>query len=217
MSRGSDVNTAFELLMETLSEVRDQIWKEGARGCEQQDLGLVDDCTKRVRSLDDLTRDLSALQHRFSTEIEPSDVHEALPDASIDESDVRLTMKYNSAIARAVYRNGEVLLLEGSTVREEDLPSLAPPYCRLRGELRADGSLASSDRAGVLRLGRTLRFNSPSGAAQFVAGCSVSGNRDWIVDVAGLPLGRWLRRANGKATGGIIHPVDNNPQPPAHN
>jgi hypothetical protein len=57
----------------------------------------------------------------------------------------------------------------------------------------------------MLKLVRSIRFNSPSGAAQFVAGCSVSGNREWRVAGSGVTLGEWLRKR--RASGRGMHPV----------
>lgn len=89
-------------------------------------------------------------------------------------------MNYNGTNAKGAYRNRRVTLLEGSLIREEVLPSLADIYRDLRQvSSMTDGTLVSSDQSHLLRLARPKQFNSPSGAAQFVAGCSVSGNREW--------------------------------------
>ncbi len=66
-----------------------------------------------------------------------------------------------------------------------------------RKELLADAGLVRIDD-GLLRLTQDLKFDSPSGAAQFVAGCSVSGNRDWRIEGTGLPLGRWFSRGGNR-------------------
>ena len=61
-----------------------------------------------------------------------------------------------------------------------------------REQLRHKGMLIEDDIKGLLKLTDDIEFNSPSKAARFVAGCSVSGNRDWHIEDTGMPLGSWL-------------------------
>lgn len=125
---------------------------------------------------------------RLVGEGKPPDSHSAGP---------LLKMKYGKARARALYNRGWLRLLSGSTIVGVTGVSLPPVHRERRTELLADGGLVCTDD-GLLRLTQDIKFDSPSGAAQFVAGCSVSGNRDWRIEGTGLPLGRWISRGGNR-------------------
>src|SRR5271165_1922728 len=92
-----------------------------------------------------------------------------------------------------------VTLLGGSTVRREFLESLSDPLRELRQRCEKDGRLVVFGGERLLKLTNSLTFRSPSAAAKFVAGCSVSGNIYWLVEPSRSPLGQYLRRASRTA------------------
>ena len=89
-----------------------------------------------------------------------------------------------------------VTLLEGSTVRREFLESLSDPLRELRLKCEKEGRLVALAGERLLKLTKSLTFRSPSAAAKFVAGCSVSGNIYWLVEPSRSPLGKYLRRTS---------------------
>ena len=64
-----------------------------------------------------------------------------------------------------------------------------------RADLKfVDGSLSADEDSGpTLTVRKNMPFDSQSGAAQFVAGCAVSGNREWRVEDTGKTLGQYLK------------------------
>ena len=87
-----------------------------------------------------------------------------------------------------------------SKVRRPIFDFLSDTLRELRQQKERDGTLAEDKDPELLRLTKALRFGSPSAAAQFVAGCSVSGNRDWHAAKTNTPLGTYLREHSDKGT-----------------
>lgn len=191
-----DVNTAFELLIEAFANSVDRANAEGAEVLRRGEHQHAEACIKKARSLSEFSKKVSELQAVWLSEMRSDAGQEngddAEPRSSHGKGGQDLSMNYNGASAKALYHDKRVTLLEGSIVREETLPSLADNYRELRKRSKADGTLVSTERPDLLRLTRSMAFSSPSGAAQFVAGCSVSGNRDWLTD-SGQTLGQWLK------------------------
>ena len=106
-------------------------------------------------------------------------------------------MGYRRARARARYTNGRVTLLAGSTISAPVHASLSDALRDLRRDLRRKGKLVEVS-PDLFRLDGIHTFGSPSGAAQFVAGASVSGNRDWKVAGKGISLGDWLSQKGAR-------------------
>ena len=112
-----------------------------------------------------------------------------------------LVMNYRHSHARALYNGGQVVVLSGSTIMAKTHPSLKDKDRELRKRLSDEGTLGEDETNGLLTMKREFPFKSPSQAARFVAGCSVSGNRDWHIENSGAPLGSWLesvRLGNGQ-------------------
>jgi len=106
-----------------------------------------------------------------------------------------LIMTYDGVRAWAAEDGSGIVLLKGSTVKRETWDSLdkSKTLARLRRETVRDGTLIATSDARVLGLTRELRFRSLSAAACFVAGCSVSGPREW------RPVAAW--RTDGRPVG----------------
>ncbi len=195
-----NVGAAFEILIEEATKAISSENGCGAEALRRGDYQEAGDRMRRSLQLDGLVKEIGKIQARWSREAIPSTVEATVGDRPLSEADegARMSMTYNGARAKALYLGGPVVLLDGSTVRRSVLGSLAEGLRELRAKHEVDGTLSATEQSDVLRLTRRIRFSSPSAAAQFVAGCSVSGNRDWQVDGRGCSLGAFLR--NGLRT-----------------
>ncbi|MEW8552660.1 MAG: DUF4357 domain-containing protein [Candidatus Thiodiazotropha sp.] len=192
----SGVNTAFELLQEEIGQVVEHLKKEGAQAFEDGEYETVEQLSKKGKSLELFQKRVSDLQAGWLDEFQPADEGEAGagPLHPSEQKGEELVMKYAGAEGRALYTKWRVTLLAGSTVKKNVWESLGESNKELRAQCEGDGRLVPVDDGELLRLTKDLVFHSPSGAAQFVAGCSVSGNREWKVKTSGQSLGQWLRQ-----------------------
>jgi hypothetical protein len=122
--------------------------------------------------------------------VEPYKIHppstEALP----------LVMTNRKATAEAEYRNRKVTLLPGSTIRKEIHDSLADNIRDQRKDALSKGQIVPSGDGDLYEVKTPIIFGSPSGAAQFVAGCSVNGLREWQIKGKMCSLKVWLKEEN---------------------
>jgi hypothetical protein len=198
-----NVAAAFELLIEALADVSNEIDRDGAEAFKQGRHNEVQSLLRKVRAVGDFEKTVNELLEKWlkesgldiELETQPT-TREPSPDPIAGE--LALQMKYKDAEARGNYRGGSVMLLAGSTVRRPILDSLSDTLREMRKQRERDGTLVSEDHPDLLRLTNAINFGSPSAAAQFVAGCSVSGNRDWHVETTKIPLGKHLRRHSDK-------------------
>jgi hypothetical protein len=105
-----------------------------------------------------------------------------------------LVMTYGEATAEAEYKNGNVNLLPGSTIRKEMHESLPDHIRDKRNETLSKRQIVLSEDGDLYEVKAPIIFGSPSAAAQFVAGCSVSGPREWQVKGKGCSLKLWLEK-----------------------
>lgn len=194
-----NVAAAFDLLLQEMFRAVD-----GERGCgadafRRGDYGEADMRKQRCRRIENFAKEAAGLKERWTREMaQPeSDAGKVAQRSPQTASGLRMTMAYNRVQAVALYQGGQVVLLEGSTVRSTMLASLAGRLRELRTRYEAERVLVPDARSDLLKVARSIRFDSPSAAAQFVAGCSVSGNRDWHVEGDGRPLGKYLREERG--------------------
>lgn len=93
--------------------------------------------------------------------------------------------------ARAVLRDGEMVVLAGSVVRPEWVGDrkTVTHYLKLHDELVANGTIAPKGETGVLTT--DTAFSSPSAAAAVVAGRSANGRTSWINTKTGQTYAEW--------------------------
>lgn len=197
-----NVDAAFELLMEELAKVRHDASNDGAAACGQSDYRRAKEAIGKAESLEQISKELSKLQVNWHLLLRPEAEAEAeakfiIPQRPNDDREPSLSMAYNGTNAKALYNRGSVILLELSTICRPAQESLLEKYRSMRDECESDGRLVPNGESHFLKVTRPIQFHSPSGAAQFVAGCSVSGNREWRVDGTKQTLGEWLRQ-NGR-------------------
>lgn len=123
---------------------------------------------------------------RSRTEFQPTEPSPKPKDT------VTLTVKYGAASARAEYLGNEVRLLPGSTIKMQSHDSLNAATIERKMEALKKGQITASEIFELYEVKSPMLFNSPSAAAYFVAGCSVSGPRDWQVLGTGKSLKSWM-------------------------
>jgi hypothetical protein len=216
-----DVDAAFELLIEVLAEERVRVLGKGGEAFREDRLAEVDLLRSQALVLEGLIGKIAGTQREWLdliadqlNDIETPDrthltddavpgqgsslagpvTHQAL--AKDPSREIGLTMTYNGVLAKARHFPviGHTTLLAGSTVRRQVHTSLISKYRGDRSQCEKDGFLSADEDSGqTLTLRKDMFFDSQSGAAQFVAGCSVSGNREWRVDDTGVTLGQFLK------------------------
>ena len=97
----------------------------------------------------------------------------------------QFTLQRHGIVAKALLRNGELVLLSGSSVRPKWAgdPKHAQTYIKLRSELVETGVIAIEGNIGKVQ--SDFAFTSPSAAAAIVAGTARNGRTDWIHTTTG--------------------------------
>lgn len=111
--------------------------------------------------------------------------------------------------ARAQLRDGQFVVLAGSTARAEVVGSYAqyapPGYRQLRTDLIAAGKLRPADDPGFLTLIEDTSFGKATRAAVLLLGRNADGTREWfrlLPNGSKQTYGEWLASAEGVAAQG---------------
>ncbi|MFV8755107.1 GIY-YIG nuclease family protein [Nannocystaceae bacterium ST9] len=100
-----------------------------------------------------------------------------LPTRTPMTNEIRVSMSGTGYNAHAVVRGGQLVVLQGSLARKQEAPSLSASSRALRAEL-IDAEVLAAIETG-LQFTQDYAFDSPSGAAQAIAGASVNGRITW--------------------------------------
>jgi hypothetical protein len=181
----SNISAASELFQEVTKQVEKTLRDSAETALHE---GRVDEAESLIQKLNDvraLVGPIRVCERKLLTALALETDEQATGAKLTAEShqvprepDVR-EMSYNGTLALAVMKPSGCQLRKGSTVRRTKHPSLPRPWRRLREKCEADGTLVPDADAELFTLTKDLEFPSPSAAAQFVAGCSVSGTREW--------------------------------------
>ena len=101
--------------------------------------------------------------------------------------------------AAALEFEGQMVVLADSEACEDELSSLAYNVKVIREQLRQAGKLVPSERQHVLKFVEDIAFNSPSAAAQAVAGTSRNGRNDWKIRGTNKTYAEWQEAEVKKA------------------
>lgn len=123
-------------------------------------------------------------KRRYVPKAEPKGV--SLPDPTFTFS-----VPKHSVSAKAIMRNGEMIVLAGSSVRPQWVGDRKhnTHYFLLHDELVAAGLIERHENAG--RLTTDFAFSSPSAAAAVVAGRSANGRTSWVHTESGKTYAEW--------------------------
>ncbi len=190
------IHTAFELILEEIGSVSKELKEEAKHLVDKGDFDAVARLMKTGKEMDTFQLKVHSLQTEWINTFDPdtrSKTHISLVDTNINISDtLLLTMTYGDACAEAEYFGKSVRILAGSTMNRISYHSLADHIEDRKRKAVNDGEVSPSSNEELYEIKRPITFNSPSAAACFVAGCSVSGPREWQVKDNGKSLKYWL-------------------------
>lgn len=174
------VSIAFELLQEELAVVNQRLNEQGASAFQGSEYDHVMKISKDCKNIVLFNESISDLRNKWLNELrQVTKVNNDQNRQGADRDGPELLMRYGGTDARAHVKGILFILQAGSIIRKKAYDSLSKTYKELRQKCLLDGKLKKTQQPEFLRLTEDIQFNSPSGAAQFVAGCSVSGNREW--------------------------------------
>lgn len=189
------VQTAFELILEEIGSVSKELKEEAKRLVDKDDFDSVSNLMGTGKRLDTFQLKVKALQNEWVQAFDPgtrSRTHyEQVAFETPTTQSLPLTMTYAEASAQAECTGRKVTILPGSFVRKQIFESLHENVLQRRQETEKKGILVSCNNPDLLEVKAAVIFTSPSAAAQFVAGCSVSGPREWQVKGKGVSLKHW--------------------------
>jgi hypothetical protein len=118
------------------------------------------------------------------------------PEATVGEKALVLELKWETARAECVVREGQFVVKKGSTARTTEVDSLGEGYRDLRHKLRETGVLHQGE-SGLLVFTIEYAFESPSAAAAVVAGTGLNGRVAWKVKGQGISYKEWQEQQVG--------------------
>ena len=202
MGRGFNVarvGEAFGRLREQFAESKKSLDKRIVSASQAGDYDVVKRLIEQAQGLMEFMDETDALYTRFAKQfdqasipIEPAGPSAGIPNDAPTSGGVGLVLRNNLCEARAVFDQGSVTLLRGSTIAVRERESLGDESRKLRRDLRSLGKLVDDATSGTSSLQVDRRFSSPSAAACFVVGYSANGRREWVVERTGECLGDWL-------------------------
>lgn len=193
--RSDEVEDAFEHLLLKLNYVLRDARNQGASALKAGDYVRAETLLAKAKDIEGIAKAVSDLRDSWSEGHGRRPGGGGVPKGKLEGP--HLVMTYNRTRAKAMYNRGRVVLLSGSVVMEKEHLSLSDAYSVPRNDLRDKAVLVPGRSRGTMVCMKDIPFRSPSGAAQFVAGCSVSGNREWVLEETGRPLGHWLKAGSG--------------------
>ena len=194
------VQTAFELILEEIGSASNELKESVKLLVDKGDFDAVTRLINTAKSLDSFQLKVSDLQSdwietfdpetRSKTQFTPS---EEMPETS---EALSLTMAYGDATAQAEYIEKNVRVLVGSSIRKHSFDSLSDNSKERKAEAIRNGEIELSQNTGLYVVKVPITFSSPSGAACFVAGCAVSGPKEWKVRGQDISLKDWFHNHN---------------------
>lgn len=116
--------------------------------------------------------------------------------ATADDRPLQLRFAGSGFEARAVVRDGRVIVAKDSHARREEGGSISPFIRSLRAELLDSGVLRADDAGFVFT--QDYAFDSPSSAAATICGTAINGRAAWKV-LDGRPVKEWEAQRPGGA------------------
>jgi hypothetical protein len=95
------------------------------------------------------------------------------------------------AEATMVERGGEFVVLAGSLMPSDEVPTCPEGVLKRRAQLRKDGVIVSDPSSNRVKLTQDVAFDTPSGASSFVGGRSDNGWMTWKVKGTGQTYKDW--------------------------
>ncbi len=207
------VLTAFEIIMEELQEVSEEIKGQTKAVLDEEGFRETESLIATGKLLDAFFEKVDALrdewlasfdaQIRERTRLTVPDVSDEVSSsdgghAKQQEPNVELYLKIKNAEARAT-RAGErkITLLPGSTVCKDELSSLPKTIRENRASCINAGELKEIPGQDLYEVVSAITFRSPSAAAKFVSASSINGLDHWMVEGEDYSLNEWIWRNTG--------------------
>ena len=191
------VQTAFEIILEELGSVTNDLRIEASFLAKNGDFHSLSKVSATGEALDAFQLKVSKLRDEWVNQFDPSTrsrtEFEPTEPTLTPKDSVTLSVEYGAATAKAEYLGHEVRLMPGSTIKRQSHGSLNAATKQRKKQALANGEILEATNPELYEVKSPLVFNSPSGAAYFVAGCSVSGPRDWQVVGTNKSLKSWLK------------------------
>jgi hypothetical protein len=186
-----DITAASELFQEQTGRVEKDLRDSAAIAVREGRLDKAELCIRRINDVRSIGERIRVCEQDLLATLLPETDGQAAgvkltaesphtPESRIRLEPDRRVMHYNGTQAFAVVTPSGWRLLKGSTVLRAKHQSLKGGLRERREHCEASGTLTPAADPEFLTLTKDLEFRSPSAAAQFVAGCSVSGTREWV-------------------------------------
>jgi len=205
------VLTAFEIIMEEIDEVADEIKQDVRATLDEKGFGDAETLIVTGKRLESVYAKVEELKEEWITSFDEDtrqrtqlEVSQHEPESSSSQSEesekeevfVDLVIKNGEARARV---NGfrRLVLQPKSTVCKTELPSLSKALRERRASWFAEGSLKEVPGKDLYEVVSPITFRSPSAAAKFVSASSINGADQWVVDGENMSFGAWKRRQRG--------------------
>lgn len=205
--RSDGVSTAFQIILEELDEVGDEIKEELKSTLEDKGFRATKELVEVGETLDDFSDKVAALKEEWATTFDDKTRNRTLLELiqprcsepssyanSDNESGTLIGMVIKNAEANArVDGVRNLTLLPGSTVCKAELPSLSKTLRDYRAYCLAEGKLVEVPGKDLYEVVEPISFRSPSAAAKFVSASSINGADRWVVEEEHVSFGYWRR------------------------
>ena len=127
----------------------------------------------------------------FASDVPALPGHEPKPETVFE-------LNWEEAHGECVVRDGQYVVLAGSTARVKEVDSLGNWGRNIRKKLLDMGVLLPDPgNDQLLRFAQQYAFDSPSGAAAAVSGTGLNGRAHWKLQGSGLTLKEWQEQQVG--------------------
>ena len=193
------VNTAFEIILEELGSIIKELNEDAAKKlqlgqCDYQGVKEQMETGERLTKFQDRIIDLcQEWNDSFDADTRGKTVFEGRAEfISLAKGEAEIEMHYGVANAKGKYSNGNVVVLPGSTLRKKSSKSMGRNARAYKERLLREGKIENLNDQ-LLSVKSQIEFDSPSGSAKFVAGCSVNGRKEWHLISDHRTLGDWIK------------------------
>jgi hypothetical protein len=199
-----DISIAFGLLLEYVTEgqaaVRHACAKASLNGSVEQISNYAEILEKIPLWVKQIEVQRSVILEAFRDQAEAPAAgavkppNSGLATAPVQASDTGTPIKtyrmtYGGVLAQGAESGSVFVVSADSTVKRATHSSLSKSQRELRALYEGNGTLIPTADPRFLKLTRDLPFRTTSAAAVFVAGCSVSGPREWKLDISSFLKG----------------------------
>lgn len=192
------VQTAFEIILEEIGSVSKELKEEVKLLVDKGDFDAVSKLISTGKGLDAFQLKVKQIQNEWVSSFDKATRGKTqftpIETENNPTKTLSLTMTYGEAYAEAEYLGRKVKLHENSTIRKETHESLGEHIKEIKQRAINKGEIIEDRNQKLYKVVKPILFGSPSGAAQFVAGCSVSGPREWQIKNKGGSLKYWLAK-----------------------